>query len=81
MRRFVRPASNRYTDINRIIQPFATDPPGTVHVETRNSNEGRDIWLATVTSRAKFPPNKNPGILVEETFTRSKSRVPASFFT
>ena len=56
----------RYADLTTIIHRFATDYPDLVRVESiGKSNEGRDIWLAAVTSSATGPAEEKPAFWVD----------------
>ncbi|MEO7761236.1 MAG: M14 family metallopeptidase, partial [Casimicrobiaceae bacterium] len=56
----------RYDDLTAIIHQFATDHPALVEVESiGKSNEGRDIWLATVTNKATGAADEKPAFWVD----------------
>jgi murein tripeptide amidase MpaA len=56
----------RYDDLTRILHQFAERHPDLVRLESiGRSHEGRDIWVATVTSFATGPDAEKPALWVD----------------
>jgi murein tripeptide amidase MpaA len=56
----------RYTDLTRVLQEFAREHPQLLRLSSiGRSHEGRDIWLATVTSNASGPDGEKPALWVD----------------
>src|SRR5437870_6757696 len=56
----------RYADLTSIVHCFAAEYPNLVQVASiGKSNEGRDIWLASVTNASTGPADEKPAFWVD----------------
>ena len=56
----------RYADLTAILHQFAAEHPQLVQIESLGkSNEGRDIWIVTVTNAASGPAGEKPAFWVD----------------
>ena len=57
---------HRYAELSELVHRFAAEHPRLVRVESiGKSNEGRDLWLATITSEATGPAEDKPAFWVD----------------
>jgi len=56
----------RYAELTELLRSLATEYPQLLSIESiGRSHEGRDIWLATVTQRARGEPGEKPAFWVD----------------